>query len=110
MSNHPIMAHLFYSSLFIWPLLLMTCFSLKLPSNVMELPKIQHLSKRHDDLIAFLVVGDWGRDGDFNQSRVATQVYLFPAYIYFCIYSQSELQLVDDMKSGRNMLIQQDFG
>ncbi|KAL1566449.1 acid phosphatase [Salvia divinorum] len=76
------MARLFYTcSLFIWPLLLMTCFSLKLPSNLMELSKIQHLSKRHDDSIAFLVVGDWGRDGNFNKCRVA-QVYLFPAFIY----------------------------
>ncbi|XP_057804810.1 purple acid phosphatase 3-like [Salvia miltiorrhiza] len=68
------MSHLFYNSLLIWPLLLMTSFSLKLPSKAVELSRIQHLSKRDDHSIAFLAVGDWGRDGNFNQSRVATQM------------------------------------
>ncbi|KAL2242857.1 UNVERIFIED_CONTAM: Purple acid phosphatase 17 [Sesamum indicum] len=39
-----------------------------------EFPRIEHYRKRNVDRIAFLVVGDWGRGGNFNQSRVATQM------------------------------------
>ncbi|KAG6401839.1 hypothetical protein SASPL_138707 [Salvia splendens] len=68
------MAHLFYNFLFIWHLLLMPCFSLRLPNNAVELSRIKHRSKRYDDSISFLAVGDWGRNGNFNQSIVATQM------------------------------------
>lgn len=70
------MAHLFYHSLFIWHLLITTCFSLQLPTNVVDFSKIQHHNKKDDDKVAFLVVGDWGREGNFNQSKVAAQVYI----------------------------------
>lgn len=63
------MAH----SILIWPLL-MSCLCLQLVCNLAEFPKIEHFSKRNSDSLTFLVVGDWGRGGNFNQSRVATQV------------------------------------
>jgi len=40
-----------------------------------ELQKFQHQPK-HDGTLNFLVVGDWGRKGKYNQSLVATQVHL----------------------------------
>ncbi|GAB2293579.1 hypothetical protein Dimus_027788 [Dionaea muscipula] len=39
-----------------------------------ELVRIKHQPRRADGSIRFLVVGDWGRRGAFNQSRVATQM------------------------------------
>ncbi|KAG8379508.1 hypothetical protein BUALT_Bualt07G0095700 [Buddleja alternifolia] len=48
------------------------CFQIFVGS---ELPRIEHYSsKRNGDSITFLVVGDWGRGGYFNQSRVASQM------------------------------------
>ncbi|KAI3455116.1 hypothetical protein Pfo_011779 [Paulownia fortunei] len=67
------MAHLCSNSILIWPLLI-SCFCLHLVSNLAEFPKIKHSSKRNGDSIAFLVVGDWGRCGNYNQSRVASQM------------------------------------
>jgi tartrate-resistant acid phosphatase type 5 len=39
-----------------------------------ELPRIQHASAKNDGSLSLLVVGDWGRKGTHNQSRVADQV------------------------------------
>lgn len=38
-----------------------------------ELTKMQHLPKKEGKL-AILVIGDFGRKGTYNQSKVATQV------------------------------------
>ncbi|KAM3384151.1 hypothetical protein ACQJBY_008671 [Aegilops geniculata] len=37
-----------------------------------ELPRLEH-SPKADGSLSILAVGDWGRRGEFNQSRVATQ-------------------------------------
>jgi len=52
-----------------------------------ELQRVQHQPK-HDGTLNFLVVGDWGRKGKYNQSLVATQVHLlshFNLIFYFMI-------------------------
>ncbi|XP_011073150.1 purple acid phosphatase 7 isoform X1 [Sesamum indicum] len=67
------MAQFWSNSIVIWPLLL-SCLCLNLARNMAEFPRIEHYRKRNVDRIAFLVVGDWGRGGNFNQSRVATQM------------------------------------
>ncbi|KAK4436796.1 Purple acid phosphatase 3 [Sesamum alatum] len=67
------MAQFCSNSIVIWPLLL-SCLCLNLARNMAEFPRIEHYSKRNVDPIAFLVVGDWGRGGNFNQSRVASQM------------------------------------
>lgn len=41
-----------------------------------KLPRFEHPSKG-DGSLRFLVVGDWGRKGEFNQSEVAFQVFFF---------------------------------
>ncbi|KAK2664591.1 hypothetical protein Ddye_003165 [Dipteronia dyeriana] len=38
-----------------------------------ELQRFEHPTKTHESL-SFLVLGDWGRRGDFNQSQVALQM------------------------------------
>ncbi|XP_044969615.1 purple acid phosphatase 4-like [Hordeum vulgare subsp. vulgare] len=40
-----------------------------------ELPRLEH-SPKADGSLSILAVGDWGRRGEFNQSRVATQMGL----------------------------------
>lgn len=40
-----------------------------------ELQRFEHGGNR-DGSLSFLVIGDWGRRGAFNQSRVALQVFL----------------------------------
>ena len=37
------------------------------------LPRVEHPA-RNDGTLSLLVVGDWGRKGTYNQSRVAEQV------------------------------------
>ncbi|KAL3818509.1 hypothetical protein ACJIZ3_004414 [Penstemon smallii] len=44
-----------------------------LHTNLAELPKFNQPTKG-DETLRFLVVGDWGRKGDFNQSQVAFQM------------------------------------
>lgn len=39
-----------------------------------ELARVEHPTKE-DGSLAVLVVGDWGRKGQYNQTLVATQVY-----------------------------------
>ncbi|KAH7845025.1 hypothetical protein Vadar_034301 [Vaccinium darrowii] len=48
-------------------------FWLNAVSSFAELQRIQHKGKGHGSL-GFLVVGDWGRDGLYNQSEVAFQM------------------------------------
>ncbi|KAL0383294.1 UNVERIFIED_CONTAM: Purple acid phosphatase 3 [Sesamum calycinum] len=67
------MAQFWSNSIVIWPLLL-SCLCLNLARNMAEFPRIEHYHKRNIARIAFLVVGDWGRGGNFNQSRVASQM------------------------------------
>lgn len=40
-------------------------------------------SPKPDGSLSLLVVGDWGRNGLFNQSEVATQVDLSPSFLLF---------------------------
>lgn len=39
-----------------------------------ELERLEHPVTKSDGSLSFLVVGDWGRKGEFNQSLVAHQV------------------------------------
>ncbi|KAK9118033.1 hypothetical protein Scep_016126 [Stephania cephalantha] len=36
--------------------------------------RLQHPLRKHDGSLSFLVVGDWGRRGNYNQSQVALQM------------------------------------
>jgi hypothetical protein len=46
-----------------------------------ELPRLDHPA-RSDGSLKLLVVGDWGRKGTHNQSRVADQVTAAPSYTF----------------------------
>lgn len=46
---------------------------LSLVSSSAELQKLEH-SIKNDGSLSLLVIGDWGRKGEFNQTQVATQV------------------------------------
>ncbi|THU52550.1 hypothetical protein C4D60_Mb10t05140 [Musa balbisiana] len=46
---------------------------LSLVSSSAELQKLEH-SIKNDGSLSLLVIGDWGRKGEFNQSQVATQM------------------------------------
>lgn len=46
-----------------------------------ELQRFQPPTKP-DGSISVLVIGDWGRKGDYNQSRLATQVNIYNDDIY----------------------------
>lgn len=50
-------------------------FGLCFVSVLGELPLFEHPTKG-DGTVNFLVLGDWGRNGEFNQSEVALQVNL----------------------------------
>jgi hypothetical protein len=45
------------------------------------LPRLEHPAKSDDGSLSLLVVGDWGRKGTHNQSRVAEQVKRHPTSI-----------------------------
>lgn len=47
-----------------------------------ELPRLEH-SVKSDGSLSLLVLGDWGRNGDFNQSLVAAQVLLTFVYHHY---------------------------
>ena len=51
---------------------------------VAELQRFDHAVKS-DGSLSFLVVGDWGRRGLYNQSNVAYQVSLLLIHIYIPI-------------------------
>jgi len=42
-----------------------------------ELQRVEHPAVKADATLSFLVIGDWGRKGTYNQSQVAFQVSLF---------------------------------
>jgi tartrate-resistant acid phosphatase type 5 len=44
------------------------------------LPRLEHASPKNDGSLSIVVVGDWGRMGMYNQSRVAEQVTRQPCY------------------------------
>ncbi|XP_027121645.1 purple acid phosphatase 17 [Coffea arabica] len=52
---------------------LATSFGLVYESVLAELQRFEHPTKG-DGTLSFLVVGDWGRQGDYNQSAVARQM------------------------------------
>ena len=51
-------------------------FYLNLVSSFAALQRFEHPAKA-DGSLSFLVVGDWGREGFYNQSEVALQVIHF---------------------------------
>ena len=53
-------------------------------SSVAELLRLEQQAKA-DGSLSFLVVGDWGRRGSFNQSRVGLQVHALFSFYYFWI-------------------------
>ncbi|PIA35975.1 hypothetical protein AQUCO_03400104v1 [Aquilegia coerulea] len=54
-------------------LLFFICLSICICSTNAELERLQHPAKS-DGSLSFLVIGDWGRRGDYNQSQVAFQM------------------------------------
>ncbi|XP_030553187.1 purple acid phosphatase 8-like isoform X3 [Rhodamnia argentea] len=56
--------------LFLGGLLLWLCMA---APSASELQRLQHRA-RPDGTLSFLVVGDWGREGNYNQSEVASQM------------------------------------
>ncbi|KAJ4713576.1 Purple acid phosphatase [Melia azedarach] len=50
------------------------CFCLSFRYGEAELEKFKHPTKSIDGSLSFLVIGDWGRRGEFNQSEVALQM------------------------------------
>lgn len=42
--------------------------------SLSKLERLEHPVTKSDGSLSFLVVGDWGREGKFNQSLVAHQV------------------------------------
>ena len=58
-------------------LLLIVAVAVAAASSVAaELPRLEQ-SPKADGSLTILAVGDWGRHGEFNQSRVAAQVYMY---------------------------------
>lgn len=50
------------------------------PCALADLQRVEHAPKS-DGSLSLLVVGDWGRKGEYNQSQVATQV-IFAIFNY----------------------------
>lgn len=61
--------------------LMITSFGLGMVSTHAELQRFEQPAKT-DGKLSFLVLGDWGRRGDFNQSEVAHQV-LPASFVFF---------------------------
>ena len=68
----------------------MLCISLVLPSFA-DLQRFEHLAKA-DGRLSFLVVGDWGRRGFYNQSEVALQVQK-PLFFFIILLPITSLSL-----------------
>ena len=64
-------SHHFSSMHVVW----MACFHVYVLCALAELQRFEQPTKE-DGSISFLVVGDWGRKGNYNQSNVAFQVFL----------------------------------
>jgi hypothetical protein len=54
---------------------LLTVAALRCAPAAAELERVEHPAK-NDGSLSLLVIGDWGRKGTYNQSRVAEQVHL----------------------------------
>jgi tartrate-resistant acid phosphatase type 5 len=60
--------------------LLLSLFSVLVSVALSDLTRIEHPLK-NDESLALLVIGDWGRKGNYNQSLVAEQVLkVFPFF------------------------------
>ncbi|KAJ4823618.1 Purple acid phosphatase 3 [Turnera subulata] len=66
------MANLFHHCFVIY-LILLDCFYLCLPTASAELQRFKQPVKE-DGSLSFLVIGDWGRNGYYNQTEVAAQM------------------------------------
>lgn len=77
--------------------LLVGALSFFLPSSA-ELQSLEHPLK-HDGYLSLLVIGDWGRKGENNQSHVATQVginsLLNYLLLFFLLISSSSFFFLD---------------
>jgi hypothetical protein len=56
-------------------LLLLSLLSVLVSVALSDLTRIEH-SLKNDESLAILVIGDWGRKGNYNQSLVAEQVLI----------------------------------
>lgn len=73
---------------------ILLCF---VPNSLSELQRVKHSAKADGSLISFLVVGDWGRRGLYNQSQVALQVkalLLHHHHLYLYLYTHQYIYLV----------------
>lgn len=61
-------------------------------SCVAELERFEHAGKP-DGSLSFLVVGDWGRRGHYNQSQVAFQVFCFSTFLKVVIECSMKTQV-----------------
>ena len=68
-------------TLFICLAILTIVFWLNLAPSVAELQRLEHQGKS-DESLSFLVIGDWGRGGLYNQSEIAFQVSK-PLFFHF---------------------------
>lgn len=52
-----------------------------------ELQRFDHPSVKADASLSFLVIGDWGRKGTYNQSQVAYQVSFSFFVLFYAFHS-----------------------
>lgn len=74
-------------------------------NSTAELPRLVQPPKS-DGTLSFLVVGDWGRRGSYNQSQVALQVefiYLYLFFIYAALQVHKHVYL--GMSSAKSIFI-----
>ncbi|KAJ6340480.1 hypothetical protein OIU77_008275 [Salix suchowensis] len=69
-------SHHFSSMFIVW----MACFHVNVLCALSDLRRFDQPAKE-DGSVSFLVVGDWGRKGDYNQSNVAFQVLNLLSYL-----------------------------
>lgn len=87
------MASNMFIKIALWLVLALCFFLFLITSAEAELQRFEHSistkTKNDEPLsLSFLVIGDWGRRGAFNQSQVASQVtkyYIFITLIAFFI-------------------------
>ncbi|KAI8542520.1 hypothetical protein RHMOL_Rhmol08G0144300 [Rhododendron molle] len=71
-------------------------FWLNAVSSFAEFQRFTHPEKG-DESLSFLVVGDWGRDGSYNQSEVAFQVQNLSFILFFGKSEIADFFFVDTM-------------
>ncbi|KAK0574570.1 hypothetical protein LWI29_025607 [Acer saccharum] len=54
--------------------LIMLSWCVVVPPSTAELPRFDHTPTKADGSFSFLVIGDWGRKGGYNQTEVAYQM------------------------------------